>query len=549
MDLSPHMVKRRVEIGRLLMKYGRADLVQVVGLDEAALREETGEELSRDPEELAADLEQMGPTFIKAGQFLSTRPDLLAEPYIASLARLQDKIEPISFGEIEQIVEDELGVRISKAFRCFDAKPIGAASLSQVHAAELRDGRSVAVKVQRPGVREVILEDLEILDGLVRLASEHTDAGRRFGFDAMFEEFRRTMVRELDFRREARNLTTIAGHLTDYPRLVVPRVVADYSTSRVVTMDRIHGTSVARLSPLARLELDGDALAEELIHGYLDLILVHGAFNADPHPGNLLVTDDGRLALVDMGMVAYLSPGSRERVLRLLLAVSEADTEGCARIVRAMGEELDDFDEPRFTRGAADLLLANHDASFDDLNLGRLVLEMVRMSASCGLRPSPELTMLGKTLLNLDEGTRALAPELRPADLVREHAGSLMRGHLLRSLSPGHLFQVALETNELVQRLPGRLNLIFDRLSENGLELKVKAFDEEQVISGMRKIANRITLGLVVAALIVGAALLMNVPSRFELFGYPGLAILCFLAATAVGAGLIASILINDRKT
>ena len=547
MEMPGHTVKRRLEIGRLLLKYGRADLVQIVGMDEAALREDIEEELSADPQQLAADLERMGPAFIKGGQLLSTRPDLLAQPYIDALTRLQDHVEPFGFAEIERIVEEELGIRLSKGFACFEAVPIGSASLSQVHSAEMRDGRKVAVKVQRPGIREEILQDLEILDSMVGLAADHTDVGRRFGFAAMFGEFRRTMVRELDFRREARNLQTIAGHLEDYPLLVVPQPVMDFSTSRVLTMELIEGRNVGGLSQLARLELDGEALAESLVKAYLDLILVHGVFNADPHPGNLLITPEGKLALIDMGMVAYLTPQTQDQVLRLLMAVSDGNSDDTAEIVIKMGEPLEDFDELAFRRSAAELLLPNRDAALSQMNLGRLVLEMVRVAANCGLRPSPDLTMLGKTLLNLDEATRILAPEMQPAELIKDHASSLMRRHLLRSVSPGNMFHTALELNEFVQRLPARMNNILDRLTERELVLQVHAFDEERVISSMQKIANRITLGLIVAALIVGAALLANVPTEFEILGYPGLAILCFIAAATVGAFVVGSILLTDR--
>lgn len=548
MSLPGHDLKRRIEIGRLLFKYGRGDLVQVLDLDEAAITDESTEELSTEPAELADDLERMGPAFIKGGQLLSTRPDLLSEPYLDSLSRLQDNVEPLSFGEVERIVEEELQVRLSKAFARFDATPLGSASLAQVHAAELRDGRQVAVKVQRPGIREEIMQDLEIIEGMAGLAANHTDAGRKLGVDSMFAEFRRSMVRELDFRREARNLETIAAHLEDYPLLVVPRPIPDYSTSRVVTMERIEGKNVGALTPLARLDLDGEAVAKSLVNAYLDLILVHGVFNADPHPGNLLITPDGKLGLIDMGMVAYLTPTTQDRVLRLLIAVSEGESDEAAEIVIDMGERLPEFDEVALKRAAADLLLANRGVSFGDVNLGRLVLEMVRIAANSGSRPSPDLTMLGKTLLNLDEATRILAPELQPAELIQSHAASLMRRHLLRSVSPGNLFRTTLELNQFVQHLPGRMNVILDRLSQRDLELQVRVGDEERLISSMQKIANRITLGLIVAALIVGAALLARVPTGFEILGYPGLAIISFAAAAAVGSAVVGSILLTDHR-
>ncbi len=550
MDLPGHQLKRRLQIGRLLLKYGRADLVQVLDLDEAALSSDQDDtsKLTTDPDEFARDLENMGPTFIKVGQLLSTRPDLLAQPYLDSLSRLQDSVDPFSYADVEAIVEDELKLRISKGFACFESTPLGAASLAQVHRAELRDGRQVVVKVQRPEIREQVIEDLAILEGMVGLVGKHSDMGRRFAVDAMFGEFRRSMVRELDFRREAKNLETIGRHLEDYPLLLVPQPVNDYSTSRVLTMDRIEGKNVSSLTPLARLELDGDAMAESLIKGYLELILIHGVFSADPHPGNLLVTPDGRLALIDMGMVAYLTPQTQDYALRLLVAVSEGNSDEAAATIAAMGERLDDFDEASCKRDLADLILPNRDASMADLNLGRAVMEMVRIAGRCGVRPSPDLTMLGKTLLNLDEATRLLAPDMQPNAVIQHHAASLMQRHLLRSVSPGNLFNTALELNQFVQKLPGRMNTIFDRVTDSQFEVKVHAFDEERLISSMQKIANRITLGLVVAALIVGAALLTRVPTEFEIFGYPGLAILLFLSAAAVGFALVVDIVLTDRR-
>lgn len=549
MDLPGHQLKRRLQIGRLLLKYGRADLIQVLDLDEAALRGDSSEDgdLAADPEQFARDLEDMGPTFIKVGQLLSTRPDLLAQPYLDALSRLQDSIDPFSYADVERIVEEELNLRISKGFATFAADPLGAASLAQVHRAELRDGRKVVVKVQRPDIREQVIEDLSILEGMVGLVARHSDMGRRFAVDAMFGEFRRAMVRELDFRREARNLETIGRHLEDYPLLLVPQPVNDYCTSKLLTMELIEGKNVSTLTPLARLELDGDALAESLIKAYLELILIHGVFSADPHPGNLLITPDGKLALIDMGMVAYLTPQTQDYALRLLVAVSEGDSDKVAAVTVAMGERLDDFDEGTFKRAVADLILPNREASMADLNLGRVVMEMVRIAARCGVRPSPDLTMLGKTLLNLDEATRLLAPHMQPNAVIEEHAASLMQRHLLRSASPGNLFNTALELNEFVQRLPGRLNTIFDRVTDSQFEVKVHAFDEERLMSSLQKIANRITLGLVVAALIVGAALLTRVPTDFQILGYPGLAILLFLGAAAVGFTLVVNILLTDR--
>ena len=550
MPLPGSHMKRRLEIARLLWKHGRGDLIQLMDIDEATLREEMQDDSEHGdkPEELARDLEAMGPAFIKLGQLLSTRADLLAPPYIEALARLQDDVEPFPFAEVEKIVEEELGVRISKAFSHFDSTPIGSASLAQVHSASLRDGREVVVKVQRPGVRERVLDDLEVLEGMVGVVANHTSLGKAFAAEAMFREFRVSLLRELDFRRELNNLKRLRRDLSEYPLLIVPEPIESYSSPRVLTMEYIKGRTVRELPPLFRLEFDGEEVATQLVKGYLDQILVHGFFSADPHPGNLLVTDDGKLGLIDQGMAAYLAPHTQQQFLQLLLAVGEGKTDEVADIAVAMGEKLEGFDGDGFKRSIAELVLPYRDSSLSEINLGRMVMEMTRSSSRHGLRPPPEITMLGKTLLNLDEATATLAPHLDPVAIVREHTGDLMRGRLKRTISTGSLAGAALDATDFLQRLPGRMNAFADQLGSGQFEIRLKAFDEEKLTSGMQKIANRITVGLIIAALIVGAALLSTVPTRFEVLGYPGLAIILFSLAATAGFFLVTNILLTDRK-
>ncbi len=241
------------------------------------------EAVAADAQALAADLEELGPTFVKLGQLLSTRADLLPRPYLYALARLQDDVEPFPFAEVERIVSSELGVRLSKAFASFDERPIGSASLGQVHRAQLRDGRPVVVKVQRPDLRDRIVNDMDAIEEIAGLADRHTEAGRRMGFADMVEEFRRSLLDELDYQREAANLAALRADLADHDRIVVPAPVPDYSTSRILAMDHVTGTGVAALSGIRRTELDRAALAGACSWHYHDQILgaVDGRFHAD----------------------------------------------------------------------------------------------------------------------------------------------------------------------------------------------------------------------------------------------------------------------------
>jgi len=543
-SLKPEHLKRYKDIARLLIQHGRSDLVKAV---EADLPDaEIAQEVSGDPEKLARDLEALGPTFIKLGQLLSTRSDLLPAPYLEALARLQDRVEPFSFAEVEEIVSSELGVRLSKAFLEFESTPLAAASLGQVHRAALRDGRLVAVKVQRPGIRQVILEDLDAFSQIAAVIDKHTELGRRFAFQDMLEEFRKTLLRELDYRREAANLLTLANNLRRYERLVVPLPVDNYTTSRVLTMDYVRGTKITDLPPVARTELDGRVLAEDLCKAYLDQILVDGFFHADPHPGNLLVTEDGRLALLDLGMVARIDPAMQEQLLKLLLAVTEGQGQQVAQITMQIGTLLDDCDEARYRREVADLVGTYQNVSGERIQVGRILINLTRVAATNGVRPPSELTTMGRALLHLDESSRALDPDFDPNQIVRRHTDSIMRRHMLKKLSPGSIFASALELQDFFQHLPTRMNAVLDNVAGNKIQLKVDAFDETRLMDNLQKIANRIALGLVLAALIVGAALLMQVRTSFTLFGYPGLAMLLFLLAAACGFILVLSIFLND---
>jgi len=548
-SLKPQHLNRYRQIAWLFIKYGRSDLVKDSGLEGTLAAEQrvTPKEAAK-ADELASDLEKLGPTFVKLGQLLSTRVELLPQAYLDALARLQDKVEPFPFDEVEKIVCSELGVRMSKAFSDFDVRPMAAASLGQVHRARLRDGRQVAVKVQRPGIREAMFEDLDALDEIAEFLDHHTAAGKRYEFCHMLDEFRKSLVRELDYRQEANNLTTIGEHLKEFPRIIVPEPIVDYSSARVLTMEYVHGKKITDLSPLARMEFDGGSLAEELFRAYLQQILVDGFFHADPHPGNVFITDDYRIALIDLGMVGRVTPSLQEQLLQLLLAISEGRGNDAAAISIKVGEKNDDFAEKEFASRISEIVAQQQGATVEQMQVGRLVLEVTQACAENGVRVPAEMTMLGKTLLNLDQVGRAIEPTFDPNASIRRNAAQIMQQRLMKSLSPGNLFSGVLELKDLVQRLPARLNKIIDAIANNEMKLSVDAIDEKTLVLGFQKVANRITVGLIIAALIVGAAMLMRVETSFRIWGYPGLAILLFLAAAGAGVFLLITILFYDKS-
>ena len=548
-SLKPDRLKRYKDVTMLLMKYGRSDLVKQAGLeDHLDLDESSLAEHAPEAKELAADLEKLGPTFIKLGQLLSTRADLLPPPYLEALSRLQDQIEPFPYEEVDRIVSSELGVRISKAFSEFEQKPLAAASLAQVHLAYMRDGRAVVVKVQRPDIREQIVEDLEILEEISTFIDEHTEVGKRYEFHNLLLSLRRSLLREMDFKLEANNLGTFAENLREFDRIVIPQPVDDFTTSRILTMDYIPGKKITELSPLRMMEIDGEGLARELFRAYLKQILLDGFVHVDPHPGNVFLTDDEDIALLDLGMVSRLLPRFQDNLLRLLIAISEGRGEEAADITIQMGEPKSGFMKGEFTRRVAELVAEHGESSLSRLNSGQVALEITKISADCWFRLPMEFTLVAKALLNLDRVVYALDPNFEPAAVIRQRSTEILQRNLMKSMTPANLINGVVELKEFAEKLPSRINRILDTVGNNELKVNVDAIDEKMIVEGFQKVANRITLGLILAALIVGAAMLMRVETSFKILGYPGLPMIFFLLAAIAGIGLVASIVSTDVK-
>lgn len=537
-------LSRYKDFAWFLAKYGRSDLLKA----ESSTPGDATEPQTPDAEQFAQDLEALGPTFIKFGQLLSTRADLLPAPYLAALSRLQDDVEPFPVEEAIEIIQEELGVRLSKAFEHFDERPLAAASLGQVHRAVMRDGRQVAVKVQRPGVRERVQQDLESLDELIVLLNHFTGALKQIDAPRLVDEFRHALLSELDYREEAQNLVRLSRQLAAFDTLVVPLPVDDYTTTRVLTMDYIEGTKITSVSPVEWTEVAGGALAHDLFRAYLHQVLIDGTFHADPHPGNVLLTPDHRIALLDLGMVGRISSEAQEQLMKLLLAISEGRGDAAASVAITLGEKREEFDEAAFRRAIVQIVGRYQSRALKELNAGRVMLEMAHLGGQHGLRMAPELALLGKTLLNLDEIGRLLDPDFDVNASLRENAISLMRRRMLKSASPANLFTSMLEVREFAERLPARVNRILDAVAGNDLKVKVEVIDQGSIIDGLQKVANRIALGVVLAALIIGAAMLMRVETRFTIFGYPGLAMLLFLAAAGGGFWMAWTIVAGDVK-
>jgi predicted unusual protein kinase regulating ubiquinone biosynthesis (AarF/ABC1/UbiB family) len=499
------------------------------------------------PDELVSDLEQMGPTYVKLGQLLSTRPDLLPKQFLDALAGLQDSAASIPFEQVQEIIESELGTRISKAFADFQKNPLASASIGQVHKATLRSGGDVAVKIQRPGIKEDFLKDLNTLQDMAGWAADHSETARKYAFDDVIEDLRRILLNELNYKQEVQNLIRLNENLKSFSRLHVPQPVMDYCTPNVITMEFIEGQKVVDISDLKLTELNATPLADDLVKAYLKQVIENGFVHADPHPGNIHFTDDYEIALLDLGMVAQISATNQDYLLQLMAALGDDNGEEAAEILIEMGQLHEPHDLPAFRKSINQLVMQSQNTSAGDMHTGRLLIQMNQSAVQNGIKVPVEINILGKVLLNLDQIIAVLAPDFSVRDAINRHIQELMQSKMMGEIKPQNFITTVLESKKLAEALPQRLNKFTEQLANNEYTLKIDALDEKRLTDGFQKVANRITLGLIIAAMIIGAAMLMSVPTEFTLFGYPGLAMIFFLLSALGGLTLTYYIIFKDE--
>ena len=592
MILSPKHLPRLVSTVRLFTNYGLRDFANRQGLlslngdgldDLATVEGDTKVKATAFRERLV----ELGPAYIKLGQVLSTRPDLLPKTYIEELVHLQDDVPPMSFEDVEKTIEEELKARISKLFESFETEPLGSASLGQVHAAVLRDGRDVVVKVQRPNLRELLAEDLEYFRELATFLTEHTSAGARVDLVGVVQQVERALADELDYRTEARNAAQFRKALATFPHILIPRVIDAYTTHRVLTTERIRGVKIGDIPPISRIDYDFSILAEEFAHAYLQQITDSGHFHADPHPGNVFIVlpgrqnprtpaeavaddrreqvrpgatalvqsenearaaateaaprDDPKLALIDFGMTAHLTTAMRDHVVRLLMAIAENNGDSAAETLMEMGRAPEEFDRRAYVRDVSALIAMRADQTVEETPFAVVLYEMISVAFRAGLKLPSELTLLAKALFNLDGVSRALDPSFNPTQSIREYTAEIANKRAQREFSPRRLFQMAAETSDLVRALPHRIDLITQKLVANDFAVRVEAPQLGSLLLGLEKVANRIFTGLVLSGLLVASGLLMAYQRQLAMLG--------FVIAAVLGLWMVFAILVQDRRS
>ena len=500
------------------------------------------------PKEFVEDLKGMGPTYIKLGQLLSTRSDLLPRAYLNALSELQDNVPPIEFSEIREVVESELGMALEAAFREFHREPLACASIGQVHRAVLHDGEAVAVKVQRPGIRERFAQDIQTLEKMISLAVKHSEVAKKYAFDDILDEMRQVLWNELDYELEAGNLLELHHNLERFEDLVVPLPILDHSSKAVLCMQFIDGTKITEV-PTSSMEPDPGELAQTLVTAYLQQILKDGFVHVDPHPGNVLYTRDHKIALIDLGMVARFSKNMGDHLIQLLLALTNRDSHGVAGTLLALSEVRNGSDLVDFKKEIGSLVVNRPNGENGDMEVGRMLIRLNRIAAEHYVGLPMAINILGKVLLNLEPIIMGLQPSFNLQEAIEKNLLDLFKDRVKEDFDLKSILPLFLDGKRLAHRLPKRLDDISRHFAENNFKIRIEAINEKRVTDGFQKVANRIALGLIIAAMILGAALLMQLPSDYTVLGYPALAMVFFLLAVLGGIALSLTMLFNDEKS
>lgn len=548
-----HMQRYR-QILTVLFKYGFGDLVETLKIEQyleigwqmiSRKRREKIESLSRAVRVRMA-LEELGPTFIKMGQILSTRPDLLPVEFIRELPKLQDNVPPFPFSDVKEIIEKELQKSPDQVFQSFDEHPLAAASIGQVHKARTFNGEEVVVKIQRPHIHRTIEVDLEIMLHLASLMEKHIQGWEIQHPTKIVEEFARTLEKELDYTLEAAYMERFARQFVDEPTIYIPRIYQEATNTRILTMEYISGIKASDIDKLEEADLDRCKIALRGFDLIMKQIFVHGFFHADPHPGNLFILPDNIICFVDFGMIGRINMKVREDFANLIMSiVHRNEAKATDALLRLTISE--DTDYQSIERDVSEFMDKHCYRPLKDVELGKLLHQLLEMVARHRLSIPPDLYLMIKALSTVEGLGRALDPDF---DVIQQAAPFVRRIKIDR-LHPrriaGEIAESGTELVHLLTEIPGEIRELFKLARQGKVKIEFKHRGLEPMLASHDRISNRIAFAIVLASLVIGSALIVlsDLPPKWH--EIPIIGILGFLGAGIMGFWLLVSILKRGR--
>ena len=548
-------LNRYRQILAILFKYGFGDLLEMLKIDQyievglqmiSRKRAVRAEKLTR-PQRLRMAFEELGPTYIKLGQILSTRPDLIPVDYIDELSKLQDEVPPFPFEEIQKVAESAFGVPPEDVFESLDETPLASASIGQVHRATLKDGEAVAVKFQRPGIRRIIEVDLEIMLHLATLAERHIEELSFHRPVKIVEEFARTLEKEIDYQIEATNMERIARQFLDVAFVYIPKVYRDFTTSRVLTAEFVEGLKISDLDRLEAAGLDRKLITTRGADLVLKQVFDHGFFHADPHPGNIFVLPNNVICLLDFGMVGIVDRQTRENFVDLVDSVVHQNETRAAQTLLKLTVWEQQPELRLLEREVADFMGRHLYKPLKDIEIGKLLRELLELATHFRLRLPPDIFLMMKALSTVEGVGRMLDPDF---DMIAQATPFIKRVKLERfqpQRIAGDVIDLAFRLLQFLQQFPKDLLDLtaLIRRQKLGLQIEHKGF--ETMLATHDQISNRVSFSILIAALIIGSALIVISETPPLIFGISLIGIILFFAAAIMGIWLLVAILRKGR--
>lgn len=536
-------IGRLEEIVAVLLKNGLGHFVDRLNLKgHLALKGIEGKEARHlsQAERIRKSFEELGPTFVKFGQALSLRSDLLSDDLIVELKKLQDAVPPFPIGEVKAVVSEEFGKPIDELYGNFNEEPLAAASIGQVHRATLKDGREVIVKVQRPGIEKTIKTDLNIMRWLARLCEKYIPESRHYDPVGLVDEFERTITRELDFVIEGRNGERFKENFAGDERVHVPMIIGDLTKRRVLTAEFSTGKKIAELT--SGKEKYRYEIARRINDLYLTQILEQGFFHADPHPGNIFIMDDGSICFHDFGIVGEIDEEMKENLSDLFLAFVEKDMDGIVDAYLSMGVVDAEIDREAFKRDIADFINAYYRLPMKDFSFAEVMRNIIVIGKKYRIKVKRELLLLGKTFMGVESIVRSLDPEFNLVENIRPYASTMMLRKIVPTLSRKDIYKTVRTLNRFSKSLPADITRVLKNITEKGLELKLRHEKLEDLESHIDRASNRLSFSLIIAAIIVGSSIIMQVHIGPSYNGIPVIGFSGYMVALILGFWLVWSI-------
>ena len=547
-------IRRYRQIGRVLFQYGFDQLLESLNLSHLIARgkkilrrNETRISQLSPAERMRLALEELGPTFIKLGQLLSTRPDVLPASYAQEFAKLQDNVPSFSFVEVQSQVRAELGGSSGDLFLSVDSEPIAAASIAQVHRARLLTGEEVVIKVRRPGIVDLVETDIDVLMGLALLAEGHLPGSDIYDPVGLVREFSRTIRREMDFTREGLTIEKMAKNFAGDNNLYFPKVFWERSSKAILTLEYIDGIKVSDLAALEDAGMDQALIARRGADAFLKMVLVDGFFHGDPHPGNVFILPANVICLLDYGMVGRLDKELKSYLIDLLLAIIKRDINEVIALLEYSGDLPDQLNSRALKRDLAEFIDGYYEIPLQNIQVGRLLMEFIEIITTYHIRFQSDLMLLSKALISIEGMGRALDPRF---DMI-EHLRPFMERAIKERISPRQvakdLRSQVFELTRFAKNLPRDFKELLNRINRNKFKIDLEHRGLDHFIHELDKSINRLSSSMIIAALIVGSSIVMQIDKGPLLFGFPVFAFLGYIVAGLIGMWWVIAILRSGR--